>query len=796
MRHEIALASVRERLETLQASIAADAASAGRIKEPFNDAELDKMVKFLDPSGDGIIEYPELLDGVMRARRQKAEEKAIKEGKAAMRTFIARLAQIGLTVREWFDAMDGCCGARSDGNVTFRELRLGLSRTEAETGVCLLRDDDTSTSELMQFVRYIDTSGENDLTYEEVSDALAKLDSLTEAEQLGEHLGDIFERFEHAIKGMRLLGFFRVLDKDRSGSVSTAELRDELAILMQPEGKVRAQLKMRMTQMQKLIDQKAARDERAMVACKHMLHMEVTGAGEVLRRLSERVKERGLKLTQLFFEIDQSGDGSIDGHELAAMLKRLTMPSTEVMVVLARREREYRKSRLADEKARVDTQRERERMAHAESTGAFQALKALAALLTAEGPRVQTLYQPHHHTTTDGLVDVDELRTGLARGSMPRESVAKMVEHLDTSGDGQLDVAEPLRPCASCAASSGRRRSALFSDERLPPRCASARSTSFRPTTLCSSGSRPTRCATRCAARLLVRADRAADDRHDRGRARGAPARRRLLRAQRRALRRRAPSPSSSRTSARPTTSRSPRRDGRAKSVTLAQLHEWLTSLKEPEIVAQFNERGWTRERAEREAAACAARTARTARGPTRRSCQGADRAGRVHGPERRRHRPRSHARPRSRRRNARQLMEGGARAVLAQLCQALRTDPSSAASGVVAPRRPSTTCARAPPTPSAPTRSARSSRAAGDGPKLGDKAIKVVLRFLDPTTRAASSRASSSAASRSRTARRAPSSSTSTRSIGSRATTRGSTRSGSRRGCRRRSPTRTSTRW
>ena len=91
---------------------------------------------------------------------------------------------------------------------------------------------------------------------------------------------------------------FRVLDKDRSGSVSTAELRDELAILMQPEGKVRAQLKMRMTQMQKLIDQKAARDERAMVACKHMLHMEVTGAGEVLRRLSERVKERGLKLAQ------------------------------------------------------------------------------------------------------------------------------------------------------------------------------------------------------------------------------------------------------------------------------------------------------------------------------------------------------------------------------------------------------------------------------------------------------------------------------------------------------------------
>ena len=55
--------SVRERLETLQASIAADAASAGRIKEPFNDEELDKMVAFLDPSGDGIIEYPELLDG-------------------------------------------------------------------------------------------------------------------------------------------------------------------------------------------------------------------------------------------------------------------------------------------------------------------------------------------------------------------------------------------------------------------------------------------------------------------------------------------------------------------------------------------------------------------------------------------------------------------------------------------------------------------------------------------------------------------------------------------------------------
>jgi hypothetical protein len=55
----------------------------------------------------------------------------------------------------------------------------------------------------------------------------------SKAEELGQRLGDVFERFEKAIAGKRLVGFFRNVDKDNSGSVTTDELREELCYLMQ-----------------------------------------------------------------------------------------------------------------------------------------------------------------------------------------------------------------------------------------------------------------------------------------------------------------------------------------------------------------------------------------------------------------------------------------------------------------------------------------------------------------------------------------------------------------------------------
>jgi hypothetical protein len=118
----------------------------------------------------------------MRARRARAEEKYIVQGKAACRAFRDRLAQCGLYggeadggVAKWFEAMDSSGFSRSDGTLTLRELRIGLANTKERTGVTLLKND-----ELMHFVRHIDKSGESDLSLSEVQVAIDGLDQLSE----------------------------------------------------------------------------------------------------------------------------------------------------------------------------------------------------------------------------------------------------------------------------------------------------------------------------------------------------------------------------------------------------------------------------------------------------------------------------------------------------------------------------------------------------------------------------------------------------------------------------------------
>ena len=127
----------------------------------------------------------------------------------------------------------------------------------------------------------------------------------------------------------------------------------------------------------------------------------------------------------------------------------------------------------------------------------------------------------------------------------------------------------------------------------------------------------------------------------------------------------------------------------------------------------------------------------------------------------------------RSRRRNARQLDgERRARACSRKgVVPELRTDPSSAASGVAVAREQAFGDLRRPSAlrlfedGHMAASSGRGSSSSGRRPALGDKAIKVVLRFLDPNDEGCDGigRSSSSAPLRSRAARRALSSSTST---------------------------------
>ena len=235
--HRAALAAVA----AANAHVDAQAARSDGPK-PFTEAEMDVMIKgWLDPSGDGLIEFKEFADAIFRARRAKAEEKYIAEGKGTMRRLLERLASVAkpkpLSLKQWFDQMDGAGAASANATVTARELRLGVKAIRKASGVTLLDE-----GELMALLRFIDKSGEGDVSYKEMTDAVAKLDTPTEAEKIGAMLGDTFERFEAAIKGKQLLTVFRSADKTCRGIITTAELRAEFGTLMAPSGRVRALL--------------------------------------------------------------------------------------------------------------------------------------------------------------------------------------------------------------------------------------------------------------------------------------------------------------------------------------------------------------------------------------------------------------------------------------------------------------------------------------------------------------------------------------------------------------------------
>ena len=111
-----------------------------RIKEPFNDAELDKMVKFLDPSGDGIIEYPRAA----RRRDARAAAEGRGEGHQGGLVFQGGDAHLHRAARP--DRAERARVVRRDGRLQRRALgrqrhlpraRSGSRARSAETGVQL-----------------------------------------------------------------------------------------------------------------------------------------------------------------------------------------------------------------------------------------------------------------------------------------------------------------------------------------------------------------------------------------------------------------------------------------------------------------------------------------------------------------------------------------------------------------------------------------------------------------------------------------------------------------------------------
>ena len=156
---------------------------------------------------------------------------------------------------------------------------------------------------------------------------------------------------------MRLSDLFYWLDRSGDGKLGFKELQgglerlvfgqstEDRVIAMQLLSEARAKEKI---ELQERVKEQAKRDARSKF-------LNESGAGDVLRGLEDLMKDKGLRIHDVFHTIDESGDGLIDREELVVGLTKLIKPNKGIAASkFAKEKRKRREQAEAMEKQRQE----------------------------------------------------------------------------------------------------------------------------------------------------------------------------------------------------------------------------------------------------------------------------------------------------------------------------------------------------------------------------------------------------------------------------------------------------------
>ena len=143
--------------------------------------------------------------------------------------------------------------------------------------------------------------------------------------------------------------------------------------------------------------------------------------GGILMKIEEFMKEKGLRMLNVFQELDADGSGSVTGDELMRGLLRLKEPSGKLKALIKRKnESDAEAERLKAEKERRDAEIKSE-IKRAEDAGVGRVLGHLEMFMKEKGLTVTTLC---HSIDPDGTGEVDASELVLAVEKMMRPSGA------------------------------------------------------------------------------------------------------------------------------------------------------------------------------------------------------------------------------------------------------------------------------------------------------------------------------------------------------------------------------------
>ena len=222
------------------------AASAGN-QSSYGDFET--LVKVLCEPETGLI-LVDTLDAMMKqARRARANQRQHKRGKDLMKRLSEFLKHRRMSVEQWFAIMDASGAATANGTVTSRELRIGMkqlsSREEGSGGTSgkasglpslVLSGIQLTEDEITTLLRFMDPSGEGDLSIDEVKEAFDRAQATRPNERLFSYAEKVLRGLDLRMKkrGIKAPQWYEWMDLTGSGVLMVDELREGYAVLIDP----------------------------------------------------------------------------------------------------------------------------------------------------------------------------------------------------------------------------------------------------------------------------------------------------------------------------------------------------------------------------------------------------------------------------------------------------------------------------------------------------------------------------------------------------------------------------------
>jgi Ca2+-binding EF-hand superfamily protein len=276
-----------------------------------------------------------------------------------------------------------------------------------------------------------------------VQDGFSRIDQPSAAEAMELEIGDIINQVEAVLKDRRLVDFFRELDTEKTAKITTKTLHEGLNRLLRPTAFLNKRLMEKERLIHPLLSQYEQVEVKTVLSATKIVHFERSGVAAIVRNLEGRMKERGMRINDLFTEMDIDGDGTVSGPELSKMLTVILQPPADVQAAVKIRKQKMEATLASKAAADEETSKLEFQLKEAEESGAHVAMAAFAEYMRVHACRVIDVFRMID-SSGDGVCDLEELYAmiEIVGLDMKREDMKKMMDYLDDDGSGTLDAEE------------------------------------------------------------------------------------------------------------------------------------------------------------------------------------------------------------------------------------------------------------------------------------------------------------------------------------------------------------------